>query len=146
MGKYQPLSDFLTKQGRAHVRMAFKDVEKVLGFPLPRSARRHRPWWANEAAGHVHAKSWLEAGYRTEQVDMEGETLVFARAEHGSPMESEMAENKTAFEPRKDAQHPLIGALKGLARIVPGVDLTKPALDPEEWEEILKTKYGPSEN
>jgi hypothetical protein len=37
--------------------------------------------------------------------------------------------------------HPLYGNMKGLVRVMPGADLTKPA-DPE-WADYLDAKYGP---
>ena len=142
--KYDPLRHYLRQQTRNRVPMTFQQVESVIGGPLPASARRHRPWWANDATGHAHASAWLGAGYRTEQVDMEGETLVFVRTPDFT--EKGMAESNTTYKPHDAvAQHPMIGALKGLLWIDPTLDLTKPALDPDEWERILNEKYGKDE-
>ena len=142
--KYDPLHHHLRQQTRSRVPMTFQQIESVIGGPLPASARRHRPWWANDATGHAHAKAWLGAGYRTEQVDMEGEKLVFVCAPDLT--EKGMAESSATYEPRDaNAQHPMIGALKGLLWIDPALDLTKPALDPDEWERILIEKYGKDE-
>jgi hypothetical protein len=111
------------------------------GHRLPASARRHRAWWANDATGHAHASAWLEAGYRTEQVDMAGEKLVFVRAP--DLVEKGMAEGAATYGPQEaGAQHPMIGALKGLLFIDPALDLTKPVLDPDEWERTLVERYG----
>lgn len=72
---------------------------------------------------------------------MEGEKLVFVRAPDS--MERGMAESNAAYKPQDaNVQHPMIGALKGLLWIDPTLDLTKPALDPDEWEELLNEKYG----
>ena len=127
--------------------MTFQQVETVIGGSLPASARRHRPWWANDARGHAHADAWLGEGYRTEEVDMEGEKLVFVRtpgwAEKPSSAEMGMAESMATYTVQDTgAQHPMIGALKGLLWIDPTLDLTKPALDLDEWEQILSEKYG----
>src|SRR5262245_51307135 len=131
--KYDPLHDYLRQQTRSRVPMTFQQVESVIGGALPASARRHRPWWANDATGHAHASAWLAAGFRTEQVDMEGEKLVFVRVRE--LRERGMAESDAAYHAEDtDAQHPMIGALKGLLWIDPALDLTKPALDPDEWE------------
>jgi hypothetical protein len=136
--KYGPLRHYLLQETRNCVPMTFREVESIIGGPLPASARRHRPWWANDATGHAHAHAWLVAGYRTEQVDMEGERLVFVRA-----TERGMAESNAAYKAQGDvAQHPMIGAMKGLLWIDPTLDLTKPALDPDEWEGLLNAKYG----
>jgi hypothetical protein len=60
-------------------RTTFSEIEKVLGFRLPGSARIHRPWWANqgERGGHSHAFAWEMAGWKTSQVDMVDESIVF---------------------------------------------------------------------
>lgn len=55
-------------------------IERILGAPLPRFARRHAAWWANEAVGKdVQARSWQEAGFRVASVDRACEVVVFAR-------------------------------------------------------------------
>jgi hypothetical protein len=83
MSKYDPLGSYLVRQGAREIRLTFGEIEKLLGFPLPASARKHRPWWANDRA-HVMARVWLDAGYVSEQVDMDGEQVVF-RATRGRP-------------------------------------------------------------
>lgn len=132
--------------------MTFGEIEQVIGSKLPPSAYRHRPWWANEAANHVHAKAWLSAGYRTEQVDMAGKKLIFKRAHFPSPpsggpaAESRggLGEPMRAFQDdsakNPAARHPLIGALKGWLIVEPGYDLTQPAMP--EWAELADRKYG----
>jgi YD repeat-containing protein len=147
--KYDPLRHYLRQQTRSRVPITFQQVESVIGGPLPASARKHRPWWANDATGHAHAQAWLEAGYRTEQVDMEGEKLTFVRTtdtREADVIEMGMAESHAAYIPQDaNAQHPMIGALKGLLWIDPALDLTEPALDPDEWERVLDEKYGSGE-
>jgi YD repeat-containing protein len=141
--KYQPLRLYLRRHTQDRVPMTFQQVESVIGGQLPASARRHRPWWANDATGHAHAQAWLEAGYRTEQVDMEGEKLVFARAPESMEEKMGMAESSAPYKTQDvDVQHPMIGALKGLLWVDPTLDLTKPALDPDEWGRLLNEKYG----
>lgn len=147
--KYDPLRRYLLQQTRNRVPMTFREVEAIISGTLPASARRHRPWWANDATGHAHAQAWLEAGYRTEQVDMAGERLVFVRAANvmeADVMKKGMAESHASYIAQDtNAQHPMIGALKGLLWIDPTLDLTKPALDPDEWEGLLNEKYGKGE-
>ena len=153
--KYDPLRLYLRQQTRNRVPMTFRQIESVIGGPLPASARRHRPWWANDARGHAHADAWLGEGYRTEEVDMEGQKLVFARAassvrppsaaEQGMAQQGMEESMATYTPPDTGTQHPMIGALKGLLWIDPTLDLTKPALDPDEWERLLNEKYGKDE-
>ena len=152
--KYDPLRLYLRQQTQTRVTMTFQQIEAVIGGRLPASARKHRPWWANDARGHAHAGAWLGEGYRTEEVDMEGEKLVFVRssglagplsvAPDATPlgMEESMTPYIAGPAPGAHAQHPMLGALKGLLWIDPALDLTKPALDAEEWEVLLTAKYG----
>jgi hypothetical protein len=69
----------LAKWRGSEWRVTFGEIEKVLGFTLPNSARIHRPWWANqgEGGGHSHALAWEMAGWKTSQVDMAKEPVVF---------------------------------------------------------------------
>jgi hypothetical protein len=85
-GKYAPLHEFLMQRflrqpAEKAWRTSFGEVEEILGFKLPKSARIHRPWWANQAigGGHSHALAWEMAGWRTSQVDLIAETLAFIR-------------------------------------------------------------------
>jgi len=79
MAKYAALGDHLRKQRRAEVSMTFAQIERVVG----RSCR-HRsiiaPGGATNPWNNVMTKVWLDAGFVTEQVDIEGKKLVFRRA------------------------------------------------------------------
>src|ERR1700677_417308 len=130
MGKYQPLGDYLRQQDTEMVAMTFEDIERIVGSKLPGKSQLHRPWWSNNPNNNVMTKVWLDAGYRTEQVDMAGRRLVFRRV-HPSKA-NEPASPLPAAAPEKDRRpamrrHPLFGALKGLLRVMPGTDLTEPA-------------------
>ena len=79
-GKYAPLYRYLITRTSFRWRASFSEIETVLGFGLPASARRHPAWWANQdGGGHSHARAWREAGRRTKEVDLKAETLVFER-------------------------------------------------------------------
>src|SRR3954469_18346385 len=80
MGKYEPLPQFLsTKPGATH-RMSFEQIERVLGFKLPKSAYEHEAWWSNNDTGHSHARVWLSAGWRTQDVNLAARKVTFQRA------------------------------------------------------------------
>jgi hypothetical protein len=159
MSKYDPLAHFLRIQAKDHVLMSFAEVEKAIGRKLPPSAYDYQAWWSNHGgASHVQAKAWLDAGFRTEQVDIEGQKLVFRRVERarmsqvkgesGSKRGQGMSAVSQQFKPaepgeKKPKRSPLWGALKGTFTIEPGWDIAKPALDPEEladWEASLDRK------
>ncbi len=79
-GKYAPLFRHLIARGTAEWATSFSELERILGFNLPNSARLYRPWWANDdKSGHSQSMAWTAAGWKTAQVDLENETLLFQR-------------------------------------------------------------------
>jgi hypothetical protein len=80
MGKYDALREHLAASAQPVLRLSFAEIERILGDVLPPSARKHQAWWANEAPGgtHGHARSWLDAGYRTQNLDLNGQTVEFS--------------------------------------------------------------------
>ena len=79
MSKYTPLQTYLSRQTQRESAMAFGEIEQVLGFALPPSARRHPAWWANNVGTHVNARAWRNAGWKTSRVDLASERVVFVR-------------------------------------------------------------------
>ncbi|MCY3801842.1 MAG: hypothetical protein OXG46_09695 [Chloroflexi bacterium] len=80
-GKYRRLYTHLRGLGTQEWRTSFGEIESILGFELPASARLYRPWWANQTAGNGHSQAlaWGMAGWETAQVDLEAETLLLRR-------------------------------------------------------------------
>lgn len=83
-GKYQRLYTHLRALQAREWRTSFREIESVIGFDLPASARLHRPWWANQSRGNGHSQSlaWDVAGWETTEVDMDAETLLLRRRKH----------------------------------------------------------------
>lgn len=75
-GKYAPLYHHLLAFPSREWRASFREIEAILGFPLPNSARRHRPWWANDES-HNQAAAWLAAGWETHDVGLTTKTVTF---------------------------------------------------------------------
>src|SRR5687767_212715 len=99
MPKYKPLERHLRVAGRSRLSLTFAQIERILGARLPGSARRYPAWWSNENEGsHVQAQAWRGPGYRTEDVDVVGETVTFVADEQQSSKASLTADVMT---PRK---------------------------------------------
>jgi hypothetical protein len=126
MSKYDPLGDYLRKQQSSRIPMTFAEIERLIRAKLPNS-QRYPAWWSNNPFNNVMTKVWLEAGFMTENVDVEGRKLVFRRAKR-SP--SSNKQPPPSSDSGGSSAHPLIGWMKGTVRIAPGVDLTQPA-DPD---------------
>ena len=80
-GKYQRLYEHLCGLRTREWRTSFGEIESIIGFELPASARLYRPWWANQSSGNGHSQAlaWGIAGWETAEVDMDAETLLFRR-------------------------------------------------------------------
>lgn len=135
MSKYAALGDFLERQRQDRIPMTFEEIERITGTKLPASAFKHRPWWSNNPDNSVMTKVWLDAGFKSEQVDVPARKLVFRRVKNANAMRD--AVRSVAEKPF----HPAYGFMKGLVRIMPGTDLTQPA-DPD-WADRLDAEYGP---
>jgi hypothetical protein len=102
--KYKPLQTRLKQTTGSRVRFSFREIEAILGFALPKSARAHAPWWANVGGSHVQAEAWMGAGWRTCQVDVPGERVSFERTDGNRIGQREaerpgVAESGAAFVP-----------------------------------------------
>jgi hypothetical protein len=82
MSKYDPLSDRLSGHSGLEWRASFAELEKVLGFPLPKAARG-RTWWKAEAGSH--ARAWTDAGWSAHEVDPAAGQVLFRRQDQ-SPL------------------------------------------------------------
>ncbi len=79
MSKYTLLNHFLKNRSGDEVPMTFAEVEAVLGFTLPDSARKWPAWWSNNPGTHVGVRAWRDAGWRTARVDIPSERVTFVR-------------------------------------------------------------------
>jgi hypothetical protein len=70
MSKYDPLQHNLRARSQSgpDIELSFGEIEKILGFKLPPSAREHSAWWANERGTHVQARAWMDAGWQVWRV------------------------------------------------------------------------------
>jgi hypothetical protein len=84
MNKYVPLYKWLSTKsdrGISRVFATFEEIEKVLGFKLPVTARKKSQWWGNEISEsrHVQCKVWLDADFETRNLDLSKESVEFVK-------------------------------------------------------------------
>ena len=75
MTKYENITKHLIQEGYDTWTATFTEIEDILGFPLPASARRYPSWWSN--TWHGQSKSWMAAGYRARHLDLKNELVNF---------------------------------------------------------------------
>jgi hypothetical protein len=138
MSKYEPLRRYLEERSTQMVPMTFAEIEKVLGFKLPES-QKYPAWWSNNPTNNVMTNEWLAAGYKSEQVDIEGRKLVFRRMRSVDPdlTSSSQSAEEASKQPRR---HRLFGWMEGTITIMPQTDLTEPAHP--DWADIAWGKDG----
>ena len=138
-GKYERLGRHLGALQSPLWPATFRDVEAVLGSVLPPSARKYPVWWSNDES-HSQASAWMNAGWRTSDVNVRQGTVVFRR--RGAPLASAAGDRRHRFRPA--AARPDRSARRPVEEPPTGVDATAPGLagwgfrrfdsiEPEAW-------------
>lgn len=79
MTKYEPLTTYLNLCKKTSIKLTYSEIEEILGFELPLSARKYKEWWGNgRSHPNSQSKAWEEAGYKTTDVIL-GESVVFEK-------------------------------------------------------------------
>jgi hypothetical protein len=78
MSIYHPLYQWLSGQSANSVSAPFKQIEAVLGFGLPPSARTRPQWWENDRK-HVQSAAWIDAGFETRNLSLGKENVEFVK-------------------------------------------------------------------
>ena len=76
---YRPLGAYLTRQPGPTCLLSFREVEALLGRPLPPAARAGRAWWGNYHAHSQAYHGWLVVGWRSESVDLARQLVTFRK-------------------------------------------------------------------
>lgn len=117
MSKYEPLRQFLdcTQAPVGEKILSFSEIERILGFKLPKSAHEHRPWWSNPSSSidHPHAQSWFAAGWLVDTVNQKDKWVRFRRiqsrvVEKKTPL---VEKSPTSSDPQEDISAEINGVL-----------------------------------
>lgn len=76
--KYAAISAWLAADQRQTIDASFREIEEVLGFPLPPSSRHYAAHW-HGYKGSAVARAIKDAGWRARNVDLVAERLVLER-------------------------------------------------------------------
>lgn len=76
--KYRGLTEYLLSSNETKVTLSYSQIEEILGFNLPNTARKFKQaYWANTET-HSYASSWMAVGYKT-RVDVDNDTVTFVK-------------------------------------------------------------------
>ena len=81
-GKYTPLENYLRKlpESQREITLGFDQIERILNDTLPASAYGYEAWWASEKEGnHINGRSWSNAGWKIESLDLKGKWVKLMR-------------------------------------------------------------------
>lgn len=76
--KYRGLAEYLLSSNETRVTLSYSQIEEILGFALPDTARKFKQsYWANTET-HSYASSWMAVGYKT-RVNVDSDTVTFIK-------------------------------------------------------------------
>ncbi len=76
--KYRKLAEYLLSVNETRVTLSYPQIEGILGFKLPDTAKNFKPsFWANTKT-HSYASSWMGVGYKT-QIDPHSDSVTFVK-------------------------------------------------------------------
>ena len=76
--KYRSLAEYLFLSNKTRVILTYSEIEEILGFKLPDTARKFkRSYWANTST-HTYASSWMAVGYKA-HVDIDNDAVTFVK-------------------------------------------------------------------
>jgi hypothetical protein len=98
-GKYDGLAGYLRFRGSFTnvVKLSFARVDGIIRDNLPMAAYKSETWWSS-LSSNVHAKAWLEAGWRVREVDLKEGLVVFEKVKN-VPLKSRRREAVKPFVP-----------------------------------------------
>ena len=76
--KFLPFEKYLDECNRDFLEISFKDIEEILGEALCQSAYEHNAYWYLSKS-HVFPNSWLNAGYKLIDLDLNGRKAKFIK-------------------------------------------------------------------
>ena len=97
--KYRKLTFHLASIDETEWTATFDEIESVLGFPLPESARQYQAWWSNQMRSQSLA--WQSAGWKATALDLENERVTFVYVAGDEPEEVPQAGAMTIQEAKE---------------------------------------------
>ena len=78
MSDYSALRSYLKATDLQQVELSFATIEDLIG-PLPKSAYKYPAWWSNNPSNNPRTQAWLDASYRTSQLNLAVKKITFVK-------------------------------------------------------------------
>ena len=98
--KYEKLARYLEKRDEEKLNLTFKEIETILGEPLPEAAK-NRAWWANSATNNHALNGWMDVGWETANVKMKERVLDFIKVPVDRLEAPQLSMSNRAASPRR---------------------------------------------
>ena len=95
--KYIALTTYLEKCEKTSVILSFQEIENILGEKLADSAFKYAAFWSNTES-HMIAFGWMNAGYISQNVNMNNQTVEFVKMGNVTPVLDKSKKQKTGVE------------------------------------------------
>ena len=84
--KYEALKRYLKYRAAFTnvVKLSLPKIDGIMGDNLPMSAFHNEKWWSN-SPNSVHAKAWLDTGWKMQEVNLEEGYVVFEKVKRLQP-------------------------------------------------------------
>ena len=93
--KYTPFEIFLSGYTEEYLRISFKEIEKIIGVSLPKTAYLHENWWANTIY-QPFMKIILRSGWRQKNIEMFIEFVEFERVYNRQIIKNKLSKGVTS--------------------------------------------------
>jgi DNA-binding transcriptional regulator YiaG len=77
--KYYPLYAYLKQTNQSEITMTISEIETLINHKLPATAWDKKAWWSNRSKGALQACAWIDAGYHTQNIDLEKQEITFMK-------------------------------------------------------------------
>lgn len=79
-GKFLPLSDYFRKCTDLSVTLTFKEIEKILGVPLCKTAHTNKQYWCKTDTSSI-SQAWLSNGYTLQRIRLDQQKVLFHKTD-----------------------------------------------------------------
>lgn len=76
--KYDAITKYLSKVDKDNLKLTFAEIEKILGFDLPRSARQYAAFWSHPKS-HTLPYCFSVAGFQKDKVNIHDEYIILKK-------------------------------------------------------------------